>query len=56
MITTKNYAEYTGEGIEYLWGLSKTMYQSFPLSSKKGKQNFDTLVSKCISRMVLKKM
>jgi hypothetical protein len=31
------------------------MYRKFPLSSKKGKQNFDALVSKCISRTVLTK-
>jgi hypothetical protein len=31
------------------------MYQKFPLSSKKGTQNFDALVSKCISRTVLTK-
>ena len=38
-----------------MWGLSKAMYRKFPLSSKKGKQNFDALVSKCISRTVLTK-
>ena len=38
-----------------MWGLSKAMYRKFPLSSKKGKQNFDALVSKCKSRMVLTK-
>ena len=31
------------------------MYRKFPLSSKKGKQNFDALVSKCKSMMVLTK-
>ena len=31
------------------------MYRKFPLSSKKGTQNFDALVSKCISRTVLTK-
>ncbi len=33
---TKYHAEYTGEGIEYLWGLSKAMYRRYPLVSKKG--------------------
>jgi hypothetical protein len=31
------------------------MYRRYPLVSKKGKQNFDALVSKCISRDVLTK-
>ena len=55
MITTKYHAEYACEGIEYSWGLSKAMYRKFSLSSKKGKQNFDALVSKCISRTVVTK-
>ncbi len=54
-ITTKYHAEYAREGIEYLWGLSKAMYRRYPLVSKKGKQNFDALVSKCISKDVLTK-
>jgi hypothetical protein len=52
-ITTKYHAKYADEGIEYSSGLSKAMYKKIPLSSKRGKQNFDALVSKCISRMVL---
>ena len=55
LITTKYHTEYAGVGIEYSWGLSKAMYQKCPLSSKKGKQNFDALVSKCISRTALTK-
>jgi hypothetical protein len=56
LITTKYHAEFAGEGIEYSWGVSKAMYRKYPLVSKKGKQNFDALVSKCISRDVLKKI
>jgi len=55
LITTKYHAEFAGEGIEYSWGFSKALYRKYPLESKKGKQNFDALVSKCISRDVLKK-
>jgi len=50
IITTKYHAEYAGEGIEYLWGYSKLVYRRHPLSAKKGKENFDLLVDKCISR------
>ncbi len=49
LITTKYHTEYTGEGIEYSWGALKTVYQRYPLASKKGKENFDKLVLKCIS-------
>jgi hypothetical protein len=47
--------EFAGEGIEYSWGFSKALYIRYPLESKKGKRNFDALVSKCISKDVLKK-
>jgi hypothetical protein len=49
LITTKYHTEYAGEGIEYSWGASKTVYWRYPLTSKNGKENFDKLVSKCIS-------
>ncbi len=55
MITTKYHAEFTGEGIGYSKGLAKAMYRKYPLVSKKGKRNFNALVSKCISRDVLTK-
>jgi hypothetical protein len=55
LITTKYHAEFAREGIEYSWGLAKAMFRKYPLVSKKGKQNFDALVSKCISRDVLTK-
>jgi hypothetical protein len=53
LITTKYHAEYAGEGIEYSWGYSKAIYRRAPLSAKKGKDNFDALVNKCISRSVI---
>ena len=53
LTTTKYHAEYAGEGIEYLWGAAKAIYRRYPLTSKRGKTNFDLLVAKCISREVL---
>ena len=53
VITTKYHAEYAGEGIEYSWGAAKAIYRRYPLYSKKGKENFLGLVSKCISQEVL---
>ena len=53
LTTTKYHAEYAGEGIEYSWGAAKQFYQKYPLASKRGKTNFDTLVGRCTSRDVL---
>ncbi len=53
LITTKYPAEYAGEGIEYSWGASKAVYRKSPLTSKKGKEYVDKLVSKCILRELL---
>ncbi len=53
LITTKYHAECAGEGIEYSWGASKAVYRRYPLASKKGKDNFDKLVVKCIWRDLL---
>ena len=50
IITTKYHAEYAGEGIEYSWGYSKSIYRRHPLAAKKGRVNFIKLVDKCISR------
>ena len=55
LITTKYHAEFAGEGIEYLWGFCKSLYRRSPLKSKKGKENFDRLVLRCISRKIMKK-
>ena len=53
IITTKYHAEYAGEGVEYSWGFSKCVYRRFSLAAKKGRDNFDALVNKCISRELL---
>ncbi len=53
LITTKYHAEYAGEGIEYSWGAAKVVYRRYPLASKKGKEKFVDLVSKCTSRELL---
>ena len=55
VITTKYHAEYAGEGIEYSWGYSKSIYRRHPLAAKKGRQNFINLVDTCISRETLTK-
>jgi hypothetical protein len=53
LITTKYHAKYAGEGIEYSWGEAKAVYPCYPLASKKGKEKFVNLVSKCTSRELL---
>ena len=53
IITPKFHAEMAGEGIEYSWGVSKSVYRRMPLASKKGKTSFKALVKECTSRDVL---
>ena len=53
LITPKFHAEMAGEGIEYSWGVAKSVYRKMPLHSKKGKASFKLLVSECASRDVL---
>ena len=55
IITTKYHAEYAGEGIEYTWGLMKCYYRRQPLSQKKTKANFFSLVDKCFSPELITK-
>jgi len=55
LITTKYYCEFAGKGIKYSWGVSKSIYRRSPLKMKRGKDNFDKLVAKCISRNFMKK-
>ena len=55
IITTKYHAEYAGEGIEYTWGLMKCFYRRQPLSQKKTKANFFSLVDRCLSRELMTK-
>ena len=40
MTTIKYHAEYTGEGIEYAWGVMKSTYQKIKLEDKKRKGKF----------------
>jgi hypothetical protein len=54
VITPKFHAEMAGEGIEYSWGVSKSVYRKMPLDSKKGKSSFKALVKECTSRDVLR--
>jgi hypothetical protein len=53
LITPKFHAELAGEGIEYSWGVSKCVYRTKPLDSKKGKESFKALVHECTSRDIL---
>ena len=50
IITMEYHAEYSVEGIKYFWGYSKSLYRRHTFSEKKGKEKFDALVDKCISR------
>ncbi len=42
-----------GEGIEYSWAASKKKKKRFPVSQKKGKDQFRKLASECLSREVV---
>ena len=53
LITTKYHATFAREGIKYSWGAAKAAYRRYPLASKKGKDKFVDLVTKCTSRSVL---
>ena len=46
----KCHPEIAGEGIEYVWGVSKNEYRRHPLVEKKGRDNFIKLVKTCNSR------
>ena len=50
MTTIKYHAEYTGEGIEYAWGVMKSAYQKIKLEDKKGKEIFINNVKVALSR------
>jgi len=50
--STKCHPELAGEGIEYTWGLAKGLYRKARLSDKKGKENFQELVKRCLSTEV----
>ena len=47
--STKCHPELAGEGIEYIWGPAKGLYRKAKLREKKGKDNFRSLVQKCLS-------
>jgi hypothetical protein len=46
---TKCHPEMAGEGIEYSWGRAKLVYQRAKLADKKGTENFQGLVLRCLS-------
>jgi hypothetical protein len=47
--STKSHPELAGEGIEYTWGRAKGVSQKARLADKKGKDNFQKLVSHCLA-------
>ena len=49
LITPNFHAKVAGEGIEYSWGIAKSVYRKMPLNSKKGEASFKVLVRKCAS-------
>jgi len=51
-VTPKYHAELAGEGIEYTWGYSKSVYRRAPLNKKKGRDNFFELVEMCCDPVV----
>ena len=53
--TTKFHAEMAGEGIEYLWGVSKLWYRSKPLKLKSKKASFLQLVRGCLDPKLITK-
>jgi hypothetical protein len=53
--TTKFHAEMAGEGIEYLWGVSKSWYCSKPLKLKLKKASFLQLVQGCLDPKLITK-
>ena len=51
----KCHPECAGEGIEYVWGVSKNSYRRQPLERKKGKDNFIKVVRESASRDLITK-
>jgi hypothetical protein len=47
--STKSHPELAVEGIEYTWSRAKGVYRKARLADKKGKDNFQKLVSHCLS-------
>ena len=50
-----HHAELAGEGVEYCWAHAKAYYRRAPLSRKRGRDNFKSLVRECTSVKVLTK-
>ena len=47
--TTKYHSEFAGEGIEYTWGVAKSIYRKLRLECKRTKQDFLDNVKSCLS-------
>ena len=54
MLTPKFHCEMAGEGIEYAWGVSKSIYRSKKLADKKSLSGFHHLVkNQCLSKVAI---
>ena len=51
LISPKYHPEIAGEGIEYVWGLMKKMYRKIKYEDKKGKENFEKAIKKCVRQV-----
>ena len=53
ILTPKCHAELAGEGIEYMWALTKGAYRNLTLAEKKGKENFLVSVRSCLAAKIV---
>ena len=54
MLTPKFHCEIAGEGIEYAWGVSKSMYRSMKLADKRSLAGFHNLVkNRCLTTQAI---
>ena len=56
ILTPKYHAEMAGEGIEYTWGVIKSVYRSKSIELKGSKEFFLSLLRNIINVMITKKV
>ena len=54
LTSPKYHCELAGEGVEYLWGMSKRHYRSIPLSEKNTKEKFEKSVRRSVCHVTKK--
>ena len=52
LVSPKYHCEVAGEGIEFVWGMLKRRFRSFPLEDKKTKQKFNNCVREGIESYI----